>query len=155
MKLHSPVIQLANWGDAEEIALMSREYIESGLGWSWKRQRVLRCIREPEVVVAVARSPAELQGFAIMQFGDDSAHLNLLAVKTHWRRRGLGARLIRWLEESAKTAGTFDITLELRESNSAALQFYRRLGYTPVKKITGYYRSSEAAIRMTRNISVL
>lgn len=155
MKLHSRVpIKLATHKDADQIAAMSRDYIESGLGWSWDKQRVLRYIREPEVVVAVAKVAGELQGFAIMQFGDDNAHLNLLAVKASYRRRGLGQRLIRWLEETAKTAGTFKISLELRESNASAYQFYQRLGYRPIKRVAGYYRGREAAIRMGRNVSV-
>lgn len=155
MKLNASVpIKLATVKDAEEIACMSRDYIEEGLGWSWNKQRVLRYIREPEVVVAVASAEHELQGFAIMQFGEDKAHLNLLAVKTRYRRRGLGKHLIRWLEETAKMAGTFKISLELRETNKSAHQFYRRLGYRPIKRITGYYQGREAAIRMGRDVSV-
>lgn len=155
MKLHSRVlIKLATLQDAEQIAIMSRDYIESGLGWSWNKQRVLRYIREPEVVVLVAKMAGELQGFAIMQFGESKAHLNLLAVKIRHRRRGLGQQLLRWLEETAKTAGTFKISLELRESNRTAHDFYRRLGYRPRQRIAGYYRGREAAIRMDRDVSV-
>ncbi len=154
MKLHSRIfIELATRHDAEKIAVMSRDYIETGLGWSWDKQRVLRYMREPEVVVAVARLAGELQGFAIMQFGADKAHLNLLAVAVRHRRRGLGQRLLRWLEETAKTAGTFKISLELRQSNRAAYEFYRQLGYRSRKRIAGYYKGREDAIRMERDVS--
>lgn len=155
MRIHSQLcITLATLKDAEQIAIMSRDYIENGLGWSWTKQRVRRYIREPEVVVVVAKMAGELLGFAIMQFGDSNAHLNLLAVKVRQRRRGLGKSLMRWLEQSAMTAGTFKISLELRESNRAAHHFYQRLGYKPSKRIAGYYRGREAAIRMDRDISV-
>ncbi len=155
MRIHSQIcITLASLNDAEQIAIMSRDYIESGLGWSWNKQRVLRYIREPEVVVVVAKMAGELQGFAIMQFGESRAHLNLLAVKVRQRRCGLGKSLMRWLEETAKTAGTFKISLELRESNRTAHHFYQRLGYRPSKRIAGYYQGREAAIRMDRDISV-
>lgn len=155
MRLHSQVcITLATLQDADQIAIMSRDYIESGLGWSWTKQRVQRYIREPEVVVVVAKMAGELQGFAIMQFGEGKAHLNLLAVKVRRRRRGLGQCLMRWLEETAMTAGTFKISLELRESNRTAHHFYQRLGYRPSKRIAGYYHGREAAIRMDRDISV-
>ncbi len=153
MKLNpSTPIKLATLQECEEIARMSRDYIECGLGWSWNKQRVLRYIHEPEVVVAVAKSKRELQGFAIMQFGEDRAHLNLLAVKPRYRRRGLGKRLILWLEETAKTAGTFKISLELRESNREAYEFYQRLGYRQIKRIAGYYQARETAIRMCRDV---
>lgn len=155
MKLNSSVpIKLAAQQECEEIARMSRDYIEHGLGWSWDKQRVLRAIKEPEIVVAVAKAGQEIQGFAIMQFGEDAAHLNLLAVKPRHRRRGLGRRLIHWLEETAQTAGTFKISLELRESNREAFRFYEHLGYRPIKRIAGYYQAREAAIRMGRDVSV-
>lgn len=154
MRLYSDhKVELATQQDAEQIAIMSRDYIESGLGWSWNKQRVLRYMREPEVVVVVARLAGELQGFAIMQFGEYKAHLNLLAVKVRHRRRGLGRRLLQWLEETAQTAGTFKISLELRESNRAAQEFYKRLGYRPCKRIAGYYQGRENAIRMERDVS--
>lgn len=155
MKLNSSIpIKLATLHECEEIARMSRDYIEHGMGWSWNEQRVLRAIKEPETVVAVVKTAREIQGFAIMQFGEEAAHLNLLAVKPRHRRRGLGKHLIHWLEETAQTAGTFKISLELRESNWAAYQFYEHLGYRPIKRIAGYYQAREAAIRMGRDVTV-
>ena len=62
-----------------------------------------------------------------MRYGEDIAHLNLLAVDPAHRRRGVARQLIRWLEETAVTAGTFVIGLELRATNESALQFYTKL----------------------------
>ena len=148
-------IRLATTKDATEIAKMSRDFIESGLGWSWDRPRVVRSVRDPDTTVAVSTCKANISGFAIMIFREQTAHLNLLAVKPAHRREGVGKDLINWLEESAKTAGTFELSLEVRESNLAAQAFYQNLGYKQSGKIKGYYRQTEAAIRMTRNISVL
>jgi ribosomal-protein-alanine N-acetyltransferase len=148
-------IRLATTKDATEIASMSRDFIESGLGWSWNRPRVVSSIRDPDSTVAVSTVDELVSGFAIMVFREHTAHLNLLAVKPKYRREGVGKDLVRWLEESAKTAGTFELSLEVRETNLAALAFYQRLGYQQSGKIKGYYQRAESAIRMTRNISVL
>ncbi len=138
--------------DAACISLMSRQLIERGLTPSWAPQRIAAHIRHRESVVLTARAPQEIAGFAIMQFGEDSAHLNLLAVAPWHRRRGIARRLMVWLEETALTAGTFGITLELRVTNLAAHAFYTALGYEEVARITGYYQCVEDAIRMRRDV---
>jgi hypothetical protein len=71
---------LARRGDAREIAEMSRDLIEFGLTWSWTPARVQHFISGPESSVIVARRDRHIAAFAIMHFGDEVAHLNLLAV---------------------------------------------------------------------------
>jgi ribosomal-protein-alanine N-acetyltransferase len=89
-----------------------------------------------------------------MRYADDVAHLNLLAVDPSHRRRGVGRRLVRWLEETALTAGTFTIGLELRAENLGARAFYATLGYRELARIPGYYQGVEAAIRMQRDLRI-
>ncbi len=90
-----------------------------------------------------------------MVYGDTSAHLNLLGVEPQFQRRGIGRRLLRWLETSALEAGTFDITLEVRASNHAAQAFYLALGYEPEGRTERYYQGVEDAIRMRRDLRVV
>jgi ribosomal-protein-alanine N-acetyltransferase len=89
-----------------------------------------------------------------MVYGDSRAHLNLLGVEPRFQRRGIGARLLRWLERSALEAGTFDITLEVRAANHAAQSFYLARGYEAVGRIERYYQGVEDAIRMRRDLRV-
>ena len=144
-------LQLARAADAESIANMSRWVIEAGLQPTWPAQRVLWHIRDRESVVLTARSDA-LVGFAIMQFGDTTAHLNLLAVLPGRQRCGIGRQLLRWLEASALTAGTFLIKLEVRESNHAARAFYASLGYRELGVVGGYYQGRDSAVRMSHDL---
>ncbi|MBM4196353.1 MAG: GNAT family N-acetyltransferase [Gammaproteobacteria bacterium] len=142
--------------DAVPIAIMSRALVEGGLpGWSWNTRRVARLIQDPETSVLVARRGDELAGFAIMGFGDEAAHLNLLAVDPRFRRAGIGQRLLRWLEATALTAGTYEIHLEVRATNKVARRFYRALGYSEVDVLPGYYDRIEDAVRMTRDLRVV
>jgi ribosomal protein S18 acetylase RimI-like enzyme len=147
--------------DAEAIALMSRDFIESGLGWKYDGARVLRAIRDRETLAAVAceggkgaaAARGAITGFAIMEFGDERAHLVLLAVRPTHRRTGIGQRLFEWLLESARAAGMASIHLELRSQNEAARRFYRAMGFYETVLVPGYYRSEgrkEGALRMLR-----
>ena len=147
-------LELARLADAAAIAAMSCRLIELGLAPSWPAERVARHIRGSESLVLTAKHSGSLVGFAIMQFGDTTAHLNLLAVDTPAQRRGVGKALLSWLEESAVVAGTFLIQLELRATNLAAHAFYAAQGYRDAGRVCGYYQHVEDAIQMEKNLSV-
>jgi len=148
-----PIYRLATPADAYEIAVMSRYLIEVGLrGWTWSPERVTKAIGSPTTNVLLAVSRRNIVGFAIMEFGETTAHLSLLAVKPTHQRRGIGARLVAWQEEAALAAGIATVNLELRANNAAARAFYRMLGYRELAAIQGYYRGVETAVKMARDI---
>jgi ribosomal protein S18 acetylase RimI-like enzyme len=150
--------ELASPRDAPTIAAQSRSLIEAGLRPTWPAERVLCHIRHTESVVLTARFQGQradsLAGFAIMHFGDTEAHLNLLAVDSAHQRRGLGRGLMNWLHESALTAGTLVLGLELRASNVGAQRFYEAVGYRASGLLPGYYQGIEDAVRMTCDLRV-
>jgi len=145
-------LEPARVADAPRLAAMAQDCVETGLKPKWSAPRILWHVRDPDSVVLTARRGATLAGFAVMRYADDAAHLNLLAVASAHRRRGLARALLLWLEETALTAGTFVIGLELREGNEAARAFYQALGYRELDCIPGYYQGVEAAIRMSRDL---
>jgi len=147
-------IRLAEARDAQAIALMSRDLVEAGLGWKYDAARVSRAIRHRDTTTLVAESRGRLAGFAIMEFGDERAHLVLLAVLPALRRGGIGRRLLEWLIASARTAGVESVHLELRAGNEAARGFYRAMGFSETVAVPGYYRGREAALRMLRMLRV-
>lgn len=142
-----PAVRLARNDDASAIARMSRDYIESGLGWSWRTQRVLGAIRDPNTLVIVAGEDA-VQGFCITQFAEEIGHLSLLAVDAKFRRRGLARRLFHWMVVSARVAGLATIHVEMRTTNLQARAFYRAQGFEDAGLVPGYYRGLESALRM-------
>ena len=147
-------LRLASPADAAPIAVMSRELVETGLPWTWTPARVARNLARPDISILTAADGTLLAGFAIMQFGDERAHLALLAVRADCQRRGVGRRLLQWLTASALTAGLASIGLELRESNLDARRFYLAQGFAETLRIPGYYRGVETAVRMLRDIRV-
>ncbi|MFZ1624633.1 MAG: GNAT family N-acetyltransferase [Gammaproteobacteria bacterium] len=146
----------ARSADIQAIADMSRRLVEVGLPWTWTPERVMRHLKHPDSMVIVARSAgygtSVLAGFAIMHFGDDIAHLNLLAVDSAHQRLGLGRQLLSWLERTAITAGTFSICLEVRARNPVALLFYHRLGFLETGRVQRYYSGREDALRLMRDL---
>ena len=151
MSTSATEIRLARTEDANAIARMSRDTIETGLGWSWRPQRVLVSIRDPNTLSSVI-GDQRVQGFCITQFGDEIAHLSLLAVDNKFRRRGLGRRLVNWMLVSARTAGIATVHVEMRTTNLAARAFYRTLGFEDAGVVAGYYRGVESALRMVLSL---
>jgi len=158
-------IRLAEPRDAQAVAMMSRDFVESGLGWKYDAARVLRAIRDRETLAVVACESGKsvgargaLTGFAIMELGDERAHLVLLAVRPSHRRLGIGQHLLEWLLESARIAGMASIHLELRAGNDAARRFYLAMGFYETVLVPGYYRGGEGrkegALRMLRVLRV-
>ena len=150
MTAHAITVRLAQARDAHAIALMSRDLVESGLGWKYDAARVLRAMRNPDTLAPVACDGGRIAGFGLMEFGEERAHLVLLAVRPAQRRLGIGRRLLDWLLESARTAGIASLHLELRTGNEAAQRFYRAMGFDETIVVPGYYRGREAALRMIR-----
>ena len=145
-------LQLATPADVLEIARMSRDLIEQGLGWSWTPQRVLRSVVDLHTNVVVALEASQLRGFGIMKYHDDEAHLLLLAVHPTAVRRGVGSALLAWLEKAAITAGVGQVYLEARASNAAARAFYRCAGYAEIQHLPGYYQGQEPAVHLARDL---
>ncbi len=132
------------------MASMSRDLIEAGLAWRYSPPRLAALIADSESAALVACDGAQLLGFAVMQFGDERAHLSLLCVQSAQQRRGIARRLLEWLLESARVAGIGSIHLELRADNEAALMFYRAQGFSETILVPGYYEGRFAARRMVR-----
>lgn len=147
-------IRLAMPSDAERIAVMSRDFIEHGLGWNWDAARIARRIRHRATNVVVAESGADLVGFGIMEYRDDQAHLLLFGVEPIYRRRGIGSGLLNWLETCATTAGIELIFLESRVINTAARGFYAAHGYRELAVLPRYYSGREDAVRMGKDLAV-
>lgn len=154
-KFHSETVEirLAKPSHGDRMADMSKRLIEDGLPWwCWTPKRIAKVIRSPDTVAIVGVMGKSLAGFAVMHFGDEHAHLNLLAVEPPFRRRRIGRELLQWLEESCAVAGILSISLEVRANNATAIRFYESLGYEKGERIARYYCGTEAAQRMTRQL---
>jgi [ribosomal protein S18]-alanine N-acetyltransferase len=145
-------IRLAISSDANEVADMSRQYIEYGLPWRWTAKKVSRAIFNSATNVAVAREGRQLAAFGIMEYHDEHAHLCLFAVHTVYRQRGIGSQLLAWLERVAIDSGVAVIRLEARAENSAARAFYQRHGYAEIAQIPGMYLQIADGVRFEKRL---
>ncbi len=72
-------------------------------------------------------------------------HIISIAVKPEYRRRGIGTELVN--EVLKRTGGR--AMVEVRMSNEGAKKFYRRLGFSLLGIIRGYYGNEDALVMGT------
>lgn len=149
--MHADVaIHLASTPHARQIAEMSRDYIEHGLGWRWTEQRVRRAIADTDTNTVVVLNDAIVIAFGIMEYEEQHAHLQLLAVRPEHRRKGLASAMIDWLESSARAAGAERIFVECRRTNDAARCLYLEHGYDEKTIEAAMYRRLDDGIRLEK-----
>ena len=89
-------------------------------------------------------------GYLCLWLIGEDLHITNIAVDPARRRRGLGARLLRFAMEWARSHTAERITLEVRASNHVAQELYRRFGFRAVGTRRHYYdRPREDALIMT------
>lgn len=82
----------------------------------------------------------------------DEVHISTFAVHPEFRMNGIGEDLLNNALSDAHEKGAQVATLEVRESNAAAISLYEKHGFEVVGSRTGYYRdNNENAILMTMN----
>ena len=82
----------------------------------------------------------------------DEVHISTFAVHPEFRLNGIGEDLLRMALSDAQMKGAQIATLEVRESNAAAISLYEKLGFEVVGNRKGYYRdNNEDAILLTLN----
>jgi ribosomal-protein-alanine N-acetyltransferase len=90
----------------------------------------------------VARSNGEVVGYSGIWVVADEAHITTLAVDPSHQRRRIGERLLLAMIEEAILRGGTHITLEVRESNRAAQNLYRKYGFREAALRKNYYTDS-------------
>ncbi|WP_241052000.1 tRNA (adenosine(37)-N6)-threonylcarbamoyltransferase complex dimerization subunit type 1 TsaB [Achromobacter xylosoxidans] len=85
------------------------------------------------------RRDGRVAGFCILMFAPDVAHLLVIAVARSLHRQGLGSILLDWCEQQARERSLDGVLLEVRPSNTAAVEFYKARGYLQIGLRRGYY----------------
>lgn len=87
----------------------------------------------------VARRGSRVVGYAGFMLTFDECHVTTVAVDPTLHGGGIGTRLMLVLASRAVARGATSMTLEVRMSNKAAQELYRKFGFAPAGVRKGYY----------------
>ncbi len=96
---------------------------------------------------------AEIIGYLCRWLVADECHILSVAVAPQFRRTGIGEILMGEAIAEAAAKGVAIITLEVRRSNLAARNLYRKLNFAERRIRKNYYGSGEDAIIMERRLN--
>ncbi|MDY6779251.1 MAG: ribosomal protein S18-alanine N-acetyltransferase [Halobacteria archaeon] len=101
----------------------------------------------------VSENSAELEGYVLVAPSDaETSRVVSLGVRSEYRRQGIATSLLRRSVERAWEKGTEKIELEVRVSNSAAMNLYDKMGFSRVGRKPGYYDDGEDAYLMEKKL---
>lgn len=81
----------------------------------------------------------QVMGYGILSYSANEAHVLQLAIHPEHHRCGLGQKLLQHLLNMAKVHGADEIFLEVRESNTSAINLYKKYNFVEVGIRKGYY----------------
>jgi [ribosomal protein S18]-alanine N-acetyltransferase len=127
-------LELRDLGDIERIE--RRSYPTP-----WSRSMFASEIAKPSSIClgAFDAETDELRGYLIISRYVDAWHVMNVAVEPRHRRRGIATALLDRLFELTADDGRRGYTLEVRISNTHAIQLYERLGFQGRGIRRGYY----------------
>jgi len=100
------------------------------------------------IMVALPAESREIAGFLCRWLIADECHILNIAVYPDSRRLGIGSVLMGESINEARSAGAGVVTLEVRRSNLAARQLYRKFEFEERRLRRHYYGPGEDAIIM-------
>lgn len=93
----------------------------------------------PHYYFTVLELAGQLIGYAVVELTPPDAVLCEVAVRPEWRRQGWASKMWKDVRQTARQRKVKRIFLELRESNVAALAWYKTLGFMEINRRQSYY----------------
>ena len=119
---------------------------QSGLsrwGWAAYYAELQGGNRELMLVARPVNSPSldqnQIAGYIVARETAGELHVNNIAVRDQYRRRGYGSLLLGRVLDEAREKRATTAFLEVRSGNSAAQSMYQKCGFKPIARRANYY----------------
>ena len=143
--------RLANELDAEALSLIEEKYFPN----PWTKGQFLYEIKENEFsTTIVALDKGGIIGFLVYWIIFDNAQICNICVENDYRKLGIANHLFDIAEKDFIKNECFSITLEVRISNTPAINLYKKRGFDIVCVKKGYYKDGEDAYYMMKGVGM-
>ena len=147
-------IQQATVNDLETLYKIERECFTLE---AFTKAEIAYLLEAPNAISLIARVDDEIAGFTIGLIHDHdktrAGHVYTIDVAIKHRRRGVGLRLLKELEQIFIKRGVKICYLEARLDNVAARELYRKHGYEEAGTLRDYYSRGIHGIRLVKRLS--
>lgn len=146
-------VRRATTKDLETLDKIERECFTSE---AFTKQHIAFLLENPYNISLTAWENNEIAGFIIglIQNFDETriGRVYTLDVAVEHRRKGIGLTLLNELEQVFIEKSVMNCYLEARTDNVAALELYRKHGYTEVKQLKNYYSKGIHGVLLVKKL---
>ena len=107
----------------------------------WSENSIRYELTNPLALWLVAVDGDMVAGYVGSQSVMGEADMMNLAVLPDYRRQGIGEMLVKRLVEELTANAVSSLTLEVRASNTGAIELYNKLGFSRVGRRPNYYKN--------------
>lgn len=153
--MSAPVVEALS-GEEDLAGVM--EVDRSSFATPWSREMYDAELQNTGVSsIVVLRIPeCSVAGYCSYWLVVDEVHINNVAVRAEYRRRGFGRLLVECALRAGRNLGATRVLLEVRKGNTAARQLYESLGFTAIGVRQAYYSEPvDDALVLARNLQNL
>lgn len=116
--------------DVAEVSALEREIFSM----PWSEDGFLSSLRSPDSLYLVGRMRKRVVAYCGFLQSFEEADIMNVAVAPEMRSQGIGTYMLRELMRRGRARGVCRYTLEVRQSNDAAICLYRKLGFVSVDR---------------------
>lgn len=145
------MIRQATKNDLNALEELERNCFQSD---RFHRKTLSYLLTKAKATIYVAEKNNILQGCIILlhRLHSSSVRIYSLAVDPSVQKTGMGRELIKFAENDAIRNNKTCLTLEVREDNQVAINFYLRNGYEVFGHYDDYYEDGMQALRLKKEL---
>lgn len=141
-------VRLMQVSDLEQVAAIE----EASFSKPWSYNLFKEALELSNYIYLVGVNNSEVLGYGGVYCVLEEANITNIAVKEPIRNMGIGYGILISLMDEAKKIGMKSMTLEVRESNLAAIHLYEQAGFVSSGKRKNFYdMPTEDAVIMWKN----
>ena len=113
----------------------------------------------PHIITVVVEEYGQLRGFAMINpiLGAQNlakGELVAIAISPQYQGRGIGKRLLKYMEGLSRGLGIEEILIHTAAINKAAYRFFAKNGFIKMGLVTFYYPMGQEALEMSKTLSM-
>lgn len=134
--------------DIEQVA----EIEKSIFSIPWSKKSFEESLKNENTVYVVACKDEEIVAYCGIYISLEVGDISNVAVKTEYRRKNVAEKMLLYLLYLSKQKGVMDVTLEVRETNVAAIKLYEKMGFDEAGIRKNFYeKPTENALIMWKH----
>ena len=133
------ILEKMTMDDTSEIALLDKECFAI----PWSEESFKAEAENPFATYIVAKDMGKCIGYCGFWQAYDEGDITNVAVSPLYRQKGIGSRLIEEVIKEARGKDLVSLNLEVRKSNVAAQNLYKKYGFGVVGERKQYYSDNK------------